>query len=168
MAGAGIGELDLTGATVGGTLEVGANTTWLQPLSPDAKQLSLVNAKVGGIQDGPVGKLPACPSDAHPLPSANGWPTGRTVDLDGFTYGHLGSSAGVEGTDMRQRDVCWWGWWLERDPDFSSQPYVQLASVMAAHGDQDNAARILYYGRYAKRGWHGRPATMCAGCCWPH
>lgn len=69
------------------------------------------------------------------------------MELEGFTYGHLGSSAGSESVDMRERDVCWWRWWLERDAEFSSQPYVQLAAVMAAHGDQDNAARILYFGR---------------------
>jgi hypothetical protein len=93
-----------------------------------------------------VGRLDTCPTDTRP-PPANGWPTGRTMDLEGFTYGHLGSTSGAEGVDMRGRDVCWWRWWLERDNEFSSQPYVQLASVMTAHGDQDNAAHILYYGR---------------------
>ena len=48
---------------------------------------------------------------------------------------------------MRERDVCWWRWWLERDRQYSSQPYVQLAAVMVAHGDQEKAAQILYYGR---------------------
>lgn len=147
LTGVSISQLDLTRATVDGSLVVNARTTWQPPATLEAHQLSLVNAKVGGIQDGAVGKLKACPTDKHPPPSGNGWPMGRTVEFDGFTYGHLGSSASGEGSDMRKRDLCWWRWWLERDRDFSSQPYIQLASVMAAHGDQDNAAKVLYYGR---------------------
>ncbi len=147
LSGVRIGKLDLTGATIDGSLEVDAGTTWLPPPSGESRQLSLINAKVGGLQDGAVGTLKTCPSDQHPPPTANGWPTGQTIELDGFTYGHLGASAGTEGADMRERAVCWWRWWLERDPDFSSQPYVQLASVMTAHGDQESAAVVLYYGR---------------------
>jgi hypothetical protein len=147
LSGAHIAKLDLTGATITGALVVSAATTWLPPAEPETQQLLLVNARVGGIQDGPVGASNACPTGLHPPSVANGWPVGQTMELDGFTYGHLGSSAGVEGADMRERPVCWWRWWLERDPDFSSQPYVQLASVMTAHGDQDSAADVLYYGR---------------------
>ena len=142
LAGASINELDLSGATISRALEVSARTAWRSPA-----RLSLINATVGRLQDGMIGTLQACPTDQSPPSASNGWPTGRTAELDGFTYGHLGSWAGPEGTDMRERDVCWWRWWLERDREFSSQPYAQLASVMVAHGDQEKAAQILYFGR---------------------
>ena len=146
LAGASLRTLDLSGATIDGSLEVDPKTAWRQPASPDVPQLLLVNTKAGALQDGSVGKLDMCPDEEQP-PVSNGWPTDGTIALDGFSYGHLGSSAGPEGADMRERDVCWWRWWLERDPTFSTQPYLQLASVMTAHGDQENAATILYFGR---------------------
>jgi hypothetical protein len=146
LTGASLGRLDLSGAAIDGSLEVGPKTTWRPPASADEPQLLLVNTKVGALQDGAVGTFDTCPTDETPA-KANGWPAGRTTKLDGFSYGHLASSAGSEGADMRDRPVCWWRWWLERDPEFSTQPYVQLASVMATHGDQEKAAAIQYYGR---------------------
>ena len=147
IGGVNLSKLDLTGAAIDGSLEVNRSTVWRQRATPETPQLSLVNTKVGAIQDGGVGEIDSCPSDDHPPANLSGWPTGREIGLDGFTYGHLGSSASSAGVDMRERDVCWWRWWLERDPTFSTQPYVQLASVMTAHGDQDNAAAVLYFGR---------------------
>jgi hypothetical protein len=143
LSGAHLGRLDLTGAAIDGALQVDATTTWVNLPGAAARQLTLVNARLGGIQDGVVGKDEACPTSAKP----NGWPAGAQMELDGFVYNHLGASAGAAGADMRERDVCWWRGWLERDPDFSSQPYVQLAAVMTAHGDQDSAADVLYFGR---------------------
>jgi cytoskeletal protein CcmA (bactofilin family) len=156
LTGAHLTALDLTGTTVEGSLVVSAATVWAPAASAAVTQLLLVNAKVGGIQDGPVGTFKDCPTEAAP-PVANGRPAARTVERDGFTYSQLGSLAGAEGADMRDRDVCWWRWWLSRDAGFSSQPYVQLAAVMAAHGDQDNSAAVLYFGRVreTQMAWDG-------------
>jgi hypothetical protein len=145
LAGISIGKLDLTGAVVDGALVVSTDTTWRQPARPNAPQLTLVNAKAGALQDGMVYQPDACPTDDHP--PSNGWPTAGGMELDGFTYGHLPT-----GGDMPERSVCWWRWWLERNREFSTQPYVQLASVMAAHGDQDNAFTVQYFGRVGETG----------------
>jgi hypothetical protein len=144
LSGATLGLLDLTGAAVKGSLVVDEATAWRSQPGPDPRQLLLVNATVGELQDGPVGKRDSCPTDEHPPQPPNGWPTAKTIAFDGFAYNHLGASAGAAGSNMRERRLCWW---LERDADYSSQPYVQLASVMTAHGDPDNAAGVLYYGR---------------------
>ncbi len=157
LGGARLGALDLTGAGIDGTLSVDAGTAWRSPETrqipgADGKvatvalpQLSLANARVGGLDDAIVRDEP-CPTHKRPPENRNGWPTWQTIELDGFTYGHLGASHFGEG-DMQHRDACWWRWWLDRTPVFSSQPYVELAAVMAAHGDQDSAAKILYFGR---------------------
>jgi hypothetical protein len=153
LRGVRLGVLDLSGADIEGTLAVDDATIWRPPETTRdsagrtlaAPQLSLVNARVGGLQDANV-PTEACPTHKQPPQHRNGWPTWQSIQLDGFAYGHLGSNAAGAG-DMQHRDACWWRWWLDRNPVFSSQPYVELAAVMSAHGDQDSAARILYYGR---------------------
>jgi hypothetical protein len=176
LAGITIAELDLTGAVVDGVLKLDDTTTWWPPAEPNSPQLKLVNAKVGPLQDtiadqlnlssdlpdrpGRGGKdadntgvsgdgfldklrrvLSICSSDDHP--PSHGWPTVGAMQLEGFTYSHLPRTD----PDVPERGVGWWLWWLKRDPEFSTQPYVQLASVMAAHGDQDNAAAVQFFGR---------------------
>jgi hypothetical protein len=158
LTGVQLGQLDLTGAAVGGTLSVDAATTWRPPETTALAvqpQLILVNAKVGGLQDDVVADEP-CPTHKQPPQHRNGWPTWQTIELDGFAYGHLGASTFGSG-DMQHRDACWWRWWLDRNPVFSSQPYVELAAVMSAHGDQDSAAQILYFGRVRETqvAWQG-------------
>ena len=156
LGGVQLGALDLTGAAIDGSLIVASDTVWLRPTKGRQVQLSLVNARVGRIQDGVTQTSGPCPTDEH-LPHANGWPLTQTMALDGFSYGHLGATAGATEANMRERQLCWWRWWLSRDPHYSSQPYVQLASILTAHGDQDSAAVILYYGRVreTQMAWEG-------------
>jgi hypothetical protein len=94
---------------------------------------------VKGVADAILGLKWTCSPDNY-QPS-RGWPVGGEIELDGFTYDHLPTGPGLE------RGACWWWWWLTRNDRFSNQPYVQLASVMTAHGDQYNAAMVQYFGR---------------------
>jgi hypothetical protein len=104
----------------------------------DPPKLALRNFYVGAFQDR---------NDA--------WPP--ALDLEGFRYEHLGGIAGVSGLanagpdDMRGRKAAEWIDWLERDRTFSTQPYVQLSSVLAAAGHRDTADAILFAGRERER-----------------
>jgi hypothetical protein len=82
--------------------------------------------------------------------SSNAWPP--LLDLEGFHYERLGGLLGGSGPrDMRNRTPEQWAEWLARDPTFSTQPYVQLASVLLATGHRDSAERIQYAGRERER-----------------
>ena len=52
---------------------------------------------------------------------------------------------------MRTRLPEQWRDWLARDPTLTTQPYVQLASVLLATGHRDGAERIQYAGRQPER-----------------
>jgi cytoskeletal protein CcmA (bactofilin family) len=89
----------------------------------------LHNVHVGNLQD-----------------SDNAWPP--SVDLEGFQYERLGA--------MRRRSTEKWIDWLERDHTFSTQPYVQLASVMLTAGHRGTAEDIQFAERNRERreAWH--------------
>ncbi len=136
-------HLDLSGVTIGGDLRLGgegSRVMWA-PNDDAGPALALRNAKVGNLQD-----------DEH------AWPAGLV--LEGFTYTHLGGFGGVGAQDMRGREIKWWRRWLARDPVYSTQPYTQLASVLAASGSRDEAASIRFFGRDRERG------ETLLGCAW--
>jgi hypothetical protein len=141
LTGAHFMTLDLNRADISGALIVDAVTNW------DAKagQLNLTHAHLGALQDAGGVAEEGCPDGGGPR-DHNGWPA-TGLHLDGLTYDHLGEAAGQEGVNMRARNVCWWRWWLRQDEPFSEQPYMQLAAVMAAHGDKGDASAITYFGR---------------------
>jgi hypothetical protein len=94
--------------------------------------LRLRNVQAGALQD-----------------SATSWPP--TLDLEGFHYDRLGGLRDTGADDMRNRSAEQWSDLLRRDPTFSTQPYVQLASVLTAAGHRDAAERIQYAGRDRER-----------------
>ena len=102
-------------------------------------KLILRNLHVGAFQDDP-----------------DAWPP--CLDLEGFRYDRLGGMAGVSKAantgraDMRARTADEWAAWLERDPVFSTQPYSQLSSVLAAAGNREAAEEIQFAGRERERG----------------
>ena len=59
--------------------------------------------------------------------------------------------------DMRARSPGQWGDWLAQDRTFSTQPYVQLASVLLAAGRRDASERIQFAMRERERqeAWRG-------------
>jgi hypothetical protein len=61
---------------------------------------------------------------------------------------------------MRNRPIGWWRGWLARDPVYSTQPYTQLAGVLAAAGNRDGAADIRFFGRDRER------SELLRGCHW--
>lgn len=101
-------------------------------------KLALRNFHVGAFQD-----------------SKDAWPP--SLDLEGFRYDRLGGIAGVDRVanagrdDMRRRKAAHWTDWLERDRTFSTQPYAELSSVLAAAGHRDTADAILFAGRERER-----------------
>ena len=98
----------------------------------DPPLLNLRNVQVGVLQD-----------------SDDAWPP--SLDLEGFHYEHIGGLILTKEGDMRARPADQWRDWLARDPTFSTQPYVQLASVLAAAGYRDNTERTQYAGRQRER-----------------
>jgi hypothetical protein len=138
MRGATLAGLDLTGASVTQDLRLAggeATAVWSRP-DLGRPFLKLRNTQVGALQD-----------------SLLAWPS--VIDLEGFSYSHLGGF-GAEGTDdARIRPVKAWRSWLAKDggPNrgYSPQPYAQLASVLVAAGRRDYANAVLFAGRQRER-----------------
>jgi len=68
---------------------------------------------------------------AWPLPAQG------HLNLDGFSFNHLGGFAGDTGPEMRARGMDWWDNWARRDPGYSPAPYAQLAAAVTGAGDRD-------------------------------
>jgi cytoskeletal protein CcmA (bactofilin family) len=81
--------------------------------------------------------------------SAGAWPP--SMDIEGFRYERLGGIGGGGQNDMRTRSPKEWIDWLARDPTFSTQPYTQLSSVLAAAGHRDTSEAIQFAGRERER-----------------
>lgn len=65
----------------------------------------------------------------------NSWPSKGNLGLDGFVYHRI--DAGSRNPEIRLK-------WLELQPEkpFAAQPYLHLAEVLKAHGDDDGATRV--------------------------
>jgi hypothetical protein len=70
------------------------------------------------------------------------WPA--NLELDGFTYGHLGGIDSETNDYRADRDTAWYLNWLARQSKYSPQPYEYLASVLRREGHQDRVHEILY------------------------
>jgi len=119
------GTLNLTGTSVSGELLLGSSkskaTRWRK-----GAMLNLRNSTIGALQD-----------------RIDAWP--QRLVLDGFVYKRLGGLQGTGDTaDMSRRDTKWFIAWLERDTEYSPQPYTQLASVLRAAGFAEKADTILF------------------------
>jgi hypothetical protein len=137
-------SVDLTGASVG-TLRFGSE--WYGPInSPqnwgNGSRLSLTNATVQALQDGPCGV-------ANSRCRSNSWPD--HLELTGFTYRRLGSSDPGKEDDMAARPAEWWAGWLKKQTPFTPQPYEYLAATLSRLGHKDTAITILYAGKERER-----------------
>lgn len=149
LRGARVHQLDLEGAAVKDDLVLGGRRNqaeqWLQweDCDTEALCLNLRNTKVGNLQD-----------------DGRAWPP--RINLEGFTYAHLGGIGGEQAQDMRNRPIGWWRGWLQRDPLYSAQPYAQLASVLETAGNREGAADIRFFGRDRERSelFRGCPAWL--------
>jgi hypothetical protein len=139
-------NLDLSGSTLSSVTLVGANIRGSLLLGQQHQQddtayptmwqtgakLVLNDATVGALQD---------------LESA--WPS--DLELEGFTYGRLGSLGTDTTTNLAMRDISWLTGWLAKQKKFSPTPYEQLATALVNAGHREKANEILYAGRERER-----------------
>lgn len=134
------GDVDLTGTQIGGELSLGQPGHRPARWVPDEKHpgagpgLILRNAFATTIPN---------PSDS--------WP--RRVDQRGLTYKGL--------RDIRMAQDEPFEPWLDRQNQYSRQPYEQLAQIFQTFGMNERAAEIRYAGRDRERrdpatGWWHR------------
>lgn len=140
-------KLNLFGAQIKGVLKLGSfekNVVWIGK----KPKITLRNLSVGGLQD--TNK------------TWNDEENELDLELDGFTFGHLVGASYMEEygwrsrTDQQEepyrRDSSWFIEWLGKDKTYSPQPYLHLASVLRAAGQEDKADDILYQNRELERG----------------
>jgi hypothetical protein len=129
-----LSSLDLTGAQIGGELQLGS-AKHPAPVWQKESQLILRNAGVGAVQDSG---------------EKNAWPD--TLNLNGFTYSRLGGLYGDGGrSDIAARKAKDFIAWLGKSRNYSPQPYQQLASVLRSMGRPETASAILYAGKERER-----------------
>jgi len=79
------------------------------------------------------------------------------MQMDGFTFTHLGGYEGDSGPQMRGRGMAWWDQWARRDAAHTPLTYEQLAAALIAAGDRSAADEIRFLGRVRQResesGW---------------
>jgi hypothetical protein len=152
ISGSSAGELNLeklgwacgAGAKVQWRLQ---SSDWRNAKCEELPVLALRNFRAGAFQD-----------------SSLSWPP--RVYLEGFRYERLGGAADVAANDMRNRPPSEWTDWLARDQPFSSQPYAQLSSVLAAAGQRDTADAISFAGRDRERDDVCTTWTRLESCLW--
>jgi uncharacterized protein YjbI with pentapeptide repeats len=136
LRGATLAGLDLSGASITGDLRLGEPDKPGKPgkhavwTGRSWEGLTLRNTHVGNLMD-----------------AENAWPDREHLDLDGFSFNHLGGYEGETGEKMRERGMDWWDNWARRDPGYSPAPYAQLAAALTNAGDRDAANEIRFFGR---------------------
>jgi hypothetical protein len=153
------GYLDLSGATVTGTLKINSSEVKdrLDLSGALLPSLDLTGSHIGGelrlVQKSLVtrwrpkttltlrGVTAGAIQDAH-----NAWPD--MLELDGFTYERLGGLVIQGEAEMGERPVSWFKAWLEKQPHYAPQPYEQLAKVLRDAGHQDKAKDILHASKW--------------------
>jgi hypothetical protein len=136
LRGAILADLDLSGASIAGDLQLGGSyksAVW-KGKNGEPGTLNLRNARASNLVD-----------------AKDAWPTQGQLHLDGFTFNHLGGFAGETGPNIRARGMEWWDNWPRLDPDYSPTPYAQLAAALTSLGDRDAANEIRYRGRERER-----------------
>jgi uncharacterized protein YjbI with pentapeptide repeats len=139
-------RVDISGAAISGDLRLGRlvrdaplvpPTTWNEAPN-DHSNLNLDNTRITNLVD-----------------LQDAWP--KDLNLDGFSFVHLGGSEGDTAKTMRDRGGEQWDSWIRRDPNYSPGPYEQLAAAFVAMGDRDAADEIHYLGRVRQhettQGW---------------
>ncbi|MET7938393.1 oxidoreductase, partial [Streptomyces sp. NPDC005322] len=106
------------------------------PAEPPSGQVDLQNARAVTVHD-----------------REDSWPD--TVRLQGFTYGSLHESGDLRAVSVERRVA-----WIRRHPDYSAQPYEQLAAWYRKIGHDDDARRVLLAKQRHRRGTLGLPARL--------
>ena len=130
------GELDLTGAAIGGEIHLASGKREKSPVWQDGATLILRNVRANALQarqedwsiSGGDGLLP--------------------TELTGFTYSRLEGLDTSGGKGMGDETADWLIGWIEAQRDhgtnFDPQPYTQLAGILEATGATDKAKAIRY------------------------
>jgi hypothetical protein len=113
---------DLSGASITGSLRL-KHALWKSSIRKPCA-LILQNAHIGNLTG-----------------SEDDWPAQGHLQLDGFSFDHLGYA--------RKKD--WWDNWARLDPDYSPNAYAQLAAALTSAGDRDAANKFRYLGRVRER-----------------
>jgi uncharacterized protein YjbI with pentapeptide repeats len=137
LRGATLGDLDLSGASITASLQLGGTNESAAWKGKHGKSgvLNLRNAHAGNLVDAKEGA----------------WPAKGQLRLDGFTFGHLGGIEGDRGPKTRKQEIQSWDNWARLDPDYSPASYAQLATAFTNSGDRDAADEIRYLGRERER-----------------
>ena len=93
--------------------------------------LQLRNAHIGAIEE-----------------TTTSWPP--VLGLHGFRYERLGAFINWLDKPVHNTAAEWKNW-INRDPDFTPQPYVQLASVLQIEGLREMSEDILFASRERER-----------------
>jgi hypothetical protein len=144
LSGSTLGDVDLTGAAIGGELRMGApgpspdgaprplEKGLAAPTWRDGAHLWLRNAQAAAIVD--TGRICAAIDD---------WPP--SLDISGFAYARIG---GLGGGDERARAGCGFHVdWLARQQPFSLDPYRRLANLLDDAGEAAAARAVRWAGK---------------------
>src|SRR5262249_42539331 len=134
--------------TIGSDLEIGEPgyiAIW-RTENDEPGDLKLRNTHAGNLMD-----------EKEAWPEKYTDPKRGHLQLDGFTFNHLGGFAGESGPQTRDRGIESWDEGTRRAPDYNPAPYAQLAAALTNAGDRDAANEIRYLGRVRERetekGW---------------
>jgi hypothetical protein len=154
LRGATIADLDLSGASIAGDLQLASENnlaTWITVDGRDG-DLNLRNAHIDNLMD-----------------EKEAWPKKKHLVLNGARFDHLGGHQGETEREMLNRGADWWDeHWAELNPQYSPSPYAQLAAAFTALGDRDNANEIRYRARERERAvaWEDRNRNWSAWGTW--
>ena len=116
------GHLDLTGSVLTGvnltSASVSRSFKWKDTTCVGTPSIILRDFSVGTPED-----------------DLSNWPSTCSLELDGFTYGHIAGGAG----DVEQRLA-----WICRQTKFVPQPYRQLAKILKDEGNEPSSRRVGY------------------------
>src|SRR5262249_33607499 len=137
LCGAAVGEVDLSGASIGTILQLGGmreSAAWKQR-NGNAGGLNLRHAHAAFLMDAREGA----------------WPAKGRLSLEGFTFDHLGEYEENRAAKASWQQIKEWDNWARLDPNHSPGTYAQLATAFTTAGDRDGANEIRYLGRERER-----------------
>jgi hypothetical protein len=155
LSDADVTELSLTGLRWGCAPPAGAATRSPPVIKPVAGKWPLRDGARRGSNCAGAGDLSAprlILRNTHVAQfqdDVNAWPP--SLDLAGFHYDRLGGLGGSGAAEMEHRPYRQWIDWLARDPNFSAQPYAELATVLTTAGARDTADDVQFAGRERER-----------------
>ncbi len=126
-----LSHVNMSGTKVHGEVHLGTGRDQ-KPEWQAGSCLILRNTEIGALHDA----------------DEDSWP--ETMELDGFTYEHLGGLFDSE-RGIGERESKWFIQWLAKDKTFSPQPYQQLAKVLNTMGYSSKANDILFAGKDRER-----------------